>query len=233
MTQESQKDTTSLMQVALDILRQATSGNPFSSRAELARATGESEANLSRWLSGAAKPSLRKLEPILMALGVRFTLPGDAPTAQEPALSNAWPNGWSLLHRGEELPQLISLQIPSGDYSMQPTLAPGDMVTVDTTLRYPLKEGQLYLVRPGRESKDYLFRRLSVQKQGSRKLAVLMPDDLAGKHKVLIYRMPASASDAKKFIVGMVVRSVHTYYPRKRKTQTARQAQATGSADDA
>jgi len=63
-----------LLQAALDILRQATSGSPFASRADLARATGVSQANLSRWLSGVATPTLRTLEPILNALGVRFAV---------------------------------------------------------------------------------------------------------------------------------------------------------------
>ncbi|MDO5484635.1 MAG: KpsF/GutQ family sugar-phosphate isomerase [Desulfovibrionaceae bacterium] len=56
-------------------MRQAVSGRPFSNQAQLARATGLSEGNISRWLSGASTPTLRKLEPILMTLGVRFALP--------------------------------------------------------------------------------------------------------------------------------------------------------------
>ncbi len=70
----------SLLESALDILREAASGNPYASQAQLARATGESEANISRWLSGASIPTLRKLEPVLMALGVRLILgPGPDP----------------------------------------------------------------------------------------------------------------------------------------------------------
>ncbi len=64
-----------LLEDALNILRNAVSGHPFRTQAELARATGESEANISRWLSGAATPTLRRLEPVLMTLGVRFTIP--------------------------------------------------------------------------------------------------------------------------------------------------------------
>ncbi len=64
-----------LLESALDILRQAVSGRPYASQAQLARATGESEANISRWLSGAATPTLRRLEPVLMTLGVRFAVP--------------------------------------------------------------------------------------------------------------------------------------------------------------
>ena len=69
----------SLLKSALDILREAASGNPYANQAQLARATGESEANISRWLNGSATPTLRKLEPVLMALGVRLILgPGPA-----------------------------------------------------------------------------------------------------------------------------------------------------------
>ena len=55
----------------------ASSGSPFPTQAALARATGQSEANISRWLSGSATPTLKKLEPILMKLGVRLILPGE------------------------------------------------------------------------------------------------------------------------------------------------------------
>lgn len=64
-----------LLESALDILRAAASGKPFANQTQLARATGESEANISRWLSGNATPTLRKLEPVLSSLGVRFVMP--------------------------------------------------------------------------------------------------------------------------------------------------------------
>ena len=66
-----------LLESAVEILRQAVSGHPFTNQAQLARASGESEANISRWLSGASTPTLRRLEPVLTALGVRFTMPGE------------------------------------------------------------------------------------------------------------------------------------------------------------
>ena len=73
----------SLLESALDILREAASGNPYASQAQLARATGESEANISRWLNGSATPTLRKLEPVLTALGVRIVLPYGAAARTE------------------------------------------------------------------------------------------------------------------------------------------------------
>lgn len=76
----------SLLESALDILRRAISGSPYVNQAQLARATGESEANISRWLSGASTPTLRKLEPILMALGARLVLPEDEEVAQRPVV---------------------------------------------------------------------------------------------------------------------------------------------------
>ena len=64
-----------LLESALDILRAAASGKPFANQAQLARATGESEANISRWLNGPATPNLRKLESVLSSLGMPFVLP--------------------------------------------------------------------------------------------------------------------------------------------------------------
>lgn len=83
MKQSSQE---TLLEAALQIIRRAASGSPYASQAELARATGESEANISRWLSGATTPTLRKLEPVLMALGARLTLPSDGPLAVPPVV---------------------------------------------------------------------------------------------------------------------------------------------------
>ncbi|MDO5484646.1 MAG: helix-turn-helix transcriptional regulator [Desulfovibrionaceae bacterium] len=59
----------SLVHSALEIIRRAVSGHPYRNQAELARATGVSEANISRWLNGNVTPTLGKLEPVLLALG--------------------------------------------------------------------------------------------------------------------------------------------------------------------
>ncbi len=66
-----------LLDAALDLIKRGTQGVPFSSRAELARAANVSEANLSRWLSGASTPTLKKLEPVLAALGAKLILPDE------------------------------------------------------------------------------------------------------------------------------------------------------------
>lgn len=69
--------TQGLLDAALDLIKRGTQGTPFSSRAELARAADVSEANLSRWLSGASTPTLKKLEPVLSALGAKLVLPDE------------------------------------------------------------------------------------------------------------------------------------------------------------
>ncbi|MBQ3059660.1 MAG: helix-turn-helix transcriptional regulator [Desulfovibrio sp.] len=68
----STKTKISLLQDALAIMRRACNGRPYGNQAELARATGVSEANISRWLSGKSRPTLTKLEPVLQVLGVRL-----------------------------------------------------------------------------------------------------------------------------------------------------------------
>ena len=66
-----------LLDAALDLIKRGTQGLPFTSRADLARAAEVSEANLSRWLSGASTPTLKKLEPVLAALGAKLVLPDE------------------------------------------------------------------------------------------------------------------------------------------------------------
>ena len=62
----------SLVTAALQIMRRAISGHPYRNQAELARASGISEANISRWLNGNVTPTLSKLEPVLLVLGARL-----------------------------------------------------------------------------------------------------------------------------------------------------------------
>jgi len=73
---------TSLLESALDIIRRAVSGHPYANQAQLSRATGVSEANISRWLSGKATPNLTKLEPVLAVLGARLVGPESSPSKQ-------------------------------------------------------------------------------------------------------------------------------------------------------
>ena len=112
---------TGLLESALAILRQAVSGRPFSNQAQLARASGESEANISRWLSGASTPTLRRLEPVLMALGVRFTLPGErtaAPSGRQGVDSlDRRPDSWGILNSPGPLPPRLFLAVQPDDHS--------------------------------------------------------------------------------------------------------------------
>ncbi len=77
----------SLLEAALAIVRRAASGHPYANQAQLARATGVSEANISRWLSGKARPNLHKLEPVLNTLGVRLVAPEERPVEKQQYLS--------------------------------------------------------------------------------------------------------------------------------------------------
>lgn len=78
-----------ILEKAIGIVRQASSGFPYHTQAALARATGESEANISRWLNGSATPTLKRLEPILTLLGVRLQLPTDEPKEATLMISQA------------------------------------------------------------------------------------------------------------------------------------------------
>lgn len=64
----------SLLESAIEIMRRAVSGFPFRNQAELARASGVSEANISRWLSGKSRPTLSTLEPVLELLEARLVV---------------------------------------------------------------------------------------------------------------------------------------------------------------
>ncbi|MBQ3059448.1 MAG: helix-turn-helix domain-containing protein, partial [Desulfovibrio sp.] len=145
------KEKQSLLEDAIEILRKSVSGFPFKTQAELSRASGESEANISRWLSGASTPTLRRLEPVLMALGVRFALPDEdtRPLRQtEVHAAKSMLNrvdSWKILKDKANLRQTIMLRMPIQDLSMQPTINPGDIVMIDTTLKSP-KEKTVCLI---------------------------------------------------------------------------------------
>lgn len=153
-------DTThTLLHKALEVIRMASSGHPFPSQAALARAMGESEANISRWLSGASTPTLKKLEPILIRLGVRFSLPSEetppplvihmpAPSVSDDAppayiavqllgeTGTPFPPSqdapeWLLIRACDASPHTVALRVGAQDRSMLPTLHPGDVVLID------------------------------------------------------------------------------------------------------
>ncbi len=185
-----------LLKSALDILRRAVSGAPYSSQAQLARATGVSEANISRWLNGAATPTLCKLEPVLKTLGVRFALPDEHPLPAPIFGKEGVP----------ALPPAFALKVPDNDRSMYPVLSPGDTVIVDTLQRAPLRCGQIYLVRwPGDGA--CLFRRLFLEKRGRHTLLILRPDNPASGREALIRLSPLHGEQTDDNIIGLVAKS--------------------------
>jgi len=96
----------SLVHSALEIIRRAVSGHPYRNQAELARATGVSEANISRWLNGNVTPTLGKLEPVLLRLGVTLEVPREL----EPAKRMVRGNRASFLVRRRRLAERQAAQ---------------------------------------------------------------------------------------------------------------------------
>lgn len=198
-----------LLESALDILRQAASGKPYANQAQLARATGESEANISRWLSGASTPTLRKLEPVLMALGARLTLPGGkqppAPNrkTRRSLILDSKPGKWGIPDDEKKLPPLLALEAAENDCSMLPAIAPGDVLLVDTLHHFPLRDGHIYLVRQP-TSGARTFRRLCLQR-GKEGPMVLQPDNLLGGYEPFVCRLPLYNIAGSGLITGLVV----------------------------
>ena len=201
-----------LLESAIEILRQAVSGRPFANQAQLARASGESEANISRWLSGASTPTLRRLEPVLMALGVRFAMPGEnvppLPGRRGQYDIDIRPDHWRILDRADPLPDILALEVQADDLSMQPTLCPGDVVLVDTRRTAPLREGQIYLVRePDKMKGACMFRRLALPRGHRFGLLVLNPDNLAGGYTPIVKHVTMSERP-EGFILGLVTKCI-------------------------
>ncbi len=173
-----------LLEEALTILRNAASGTPFRNQAELARATGESEANISRWLSGVSTPTLRRLEPVLMTLGVRFTLPSESAqhitrTEDRDAKAFYRVDSWKILRDKARLPQIIMLKMPPQDISMQPTINPNDIVVIDTSST-DIKERSIYLLEHGYGEKNvYSFRRVLMAEYHTPKTVVFCADNIS------------------------------------------------------
>ena len=202
-----------LLESALEILRQAVSGKPFTNQAQLARASGESEANISRWLSGASTPTLRRLEPVLMTLGVRFAMPWEItpalPVHKQQHRLDIRPDNWRILDKADPLPDMLALEIRTDDLSMYPTLTPGDVVLVDTRPA-PLRDGQIYLVRePDKARGACMFRRLSMPRGHRYGLMILSPDNLAGGYKPTIKHVTMNERP-ENFILGLVTKSITT-----------------------
>lgn len=170
-------DTTAhtLLHKALEVIRMASSGHPFATRAALARATGESEANISRWLSGASTPTLKKLEPLLLRLGVRLILPAEetppplvihmpphaessdvvlafravlllGETGLPPCQQHASPE-WLVARCSDASENAVALRVGVHDRAMLPSLHPGDIVFIDRTSSAQLTSQNIYLVQ--------------------------------------------------------------------------------------
>ena len=200
-----------LLESAIEILRQAVSGRPFANQAQLARASGESEANISRWLSGASTPTLRRLEPVLMALGVRFTMPGEnvqaMPGRKRQHDLDIRPDNWHILDKADPLPHTLALEVQQDDLSMHPTLSPGNVVLVDTRPA-PLHDGQVYLVRePDKVKGACMFRRLSMPRGHRYGLMILSPDNVAGGYAPMLKQLNMNERP-ESFILGLVTKCI-------------------------
>ncbi|MBQ3059887.1 MAG: helix-turn-helix domain-containing protein [Desulfovibrio sp.] len=198
----------SLLAQALQILRSAVSGYPYASQSELARASGESEANISRWLSGAVTPTLRKLEPVLMALGVGFTIRKTTHIriTQADLLSSdnmlADLDSWSSLADGTAKRRFLRLRMPQKDVSMQPAIFPGDIVLVDTADTI-LKDRKIYLVHLMEQG--FAFRR-AFSDDNEPERYILCPDNTAAGCKPLLQN-----TEHTPHIIGTVRNSIRAF----------------------
>jgi len=207
----SEKTQPGLLESALEILRQAVNGRPFANQAQLARASGESEPNISRWMNGTSTPTLRKLEPVLMALGVRFALPEEAMPPMLPRRRqhnlDIRPDHWRILERARPLPDFLALEVQADDFSMCPTLSPGDVALVDTRPA-PLRDGHIYLMRePDKSRGAYMFRRLAMPRGHRFGLIILNPDNLAGGHMPILKHL-TMRERPEAFILGVVSKRI-------------------------
>ena len=202
----------SLLQEALELIRRSVNGMPYKSQTELARASGESEANISRWLSGAATPTLRKLEPVLICLGVGFAMRKNvhARITQADLLSaeNLLQDldSWSSVADGTAKRRFLRLRMPAKDFSMQPAIFPGDIVLVDTSDK-TLEDGKIYLLEQKvGEHRHYVFRRVFVQNCGPNGSIVLYPETVTKTCR------PCLMDAASSGIVGSVRHSIRSFF---------------------
>lgn len=182
--------TQGLLAEALDCIRKGTQGQPFASRAELARASKVSDANLSRWISGTATPTLKKLESVLAALGVSLVLPeGLKSVPRSPAalaaVSGTGCKGYfpvpvltsaketsaaqneektrnSLLVPVEyATSSMEAMYIDKSERSMCPQIQPGDTVLIERNIPQGDYDNSIYLVqKPPSVGGGYLLQRV-------------------------------------------------------------------------
>lgn len=182
--------TQGLLAEALDCIRKGTQGQPFANRAELARASKVSDANLSRWISGTATPTLKKLESVLVALGVSLVLPeGLKSVPRSPVALSAVPGvtckGYlpvpvlTNIHEAsavvDEEKQRHSLLVPveyatnsmeamciaKNERSMFPHIHPGDTVLIEKDIPLGDYDNSIYLVqKPPSVGGGYMLQRV-------------------------------------------------------------------------
>ncbi|MBQ3059258.1 MAG: helix-turn-helix domain-containing protein [Desulfovibrio sp.] len=203
----------SLLQEALELIRRSINGIPYKNQKELARACGESEANISRWLSGAAAPTLRRLEPVLTCLGIGFTIRRNTHVritqselfSEENLLQNL--NSWSSLADGTAKQRFLRLRMPGNDTSMQPAIFPGDIVLVDTLDKSP-EDGKIYLIEQQEgEDRNYVFRRAFIQNREAGCTVVLCPETITKNCRPLMTEAPLLTG-----IIGSVRHSIRSFF---------------------
>lgn len=224
-----------LLNAALDVIRQAASGKPYANQAELARAVNVSEANISRWLSGAATPTLKILDPVLQVLGVRLVLPSELDHQSSTDLivsgsvdSRKYPlvplkgsagmspipdddnssTEWIPVPGGrQEMMQNISAWRVS-ERGMLPLLTPGDIVLVEEGPVGRLRSNEIYLVQePPSYGGRILFRRASKTPLGEPPAVFFYADNVQEGFTAIIYSLRLYPnSDIRQAVLGRAVR---------------------------
>lgn len=226
--------TQGLLADALDCIRRGTQGQPFASRAELARASKVSDANLSRWISGTATPTLKKLESVLAALGVSLVLPdGLKPAGRSsacltymqdsefahgychiPVLGQvgtgdaACPQRQSLLAPANfAKASMVAVHIALEERSMLPRLQPGDTVLVDRDIPAGQYDNSIYLVQtPPSEGSKYMLQRVTFTKLHNRPAVLFFSDNSSEGYAPLCFEIALYPEASLHYaILGKVV----------------------------
>jgi len=147
-----------LLKMAIDRCGNAT---------ELAKITGISNANISRWLKGDRDPRIGEFSPVLEYLGITMQLPGEeyynfsyipkvaavagagASLETSDAIVGYYAFRTDFLGR-EHISERQSVLMDVRGDSMEPTLKDGDTVLIDQTEK-DILDGRIYVVTLGDE----------------------------------------------------------------------------------
>lgn len=147
-----------LLKMAIDRCGNAT---------ELAKITGISNANISRWLKGDRDPRIGEFSPVLEYLGITMQLPGEeyynfsyipkvaaiagagASLETSDAIVGYYAFRTDFLGR-EHISERHSVLMDIRGDSMEPTLKDGDTVLIDQTEK-DILDGRIYVVTLGDE----------------------------------------------------------------------------------